>query len=95
MSARSGPVQTARWEAARCSPHDRQHASATPNLPTDLPTDLPTVAFALLHVPLYGWHVVPLDLAVGLVFAGLRLATGSAAAPAVAHSVADLATWWL
>lgn len=54
-----------------------------------------TIAFALMHVPLYGWHVVPLDLAVGLVFAGLRLATGSVIAPAAAHSVADLATWWL
>ena len=54
-----------------------------------------TIAFALMHVPLYGWHVVPLDLAVGLGFAGLRLATGSVVAPAAAHSVADLATWWL
>ena len=54
-----------------------------------------TVAFALLHLPLYGWHVVPLDLAVGLAFAGLRLATGGLAAPAAAHAVADLATWWL
>ena len=54
-----------------------------------------TVAFALMHVPLYGWHVVPLDLAVGLGFAGLRLATGGVTAPAVAHALADLATWWL
>jgi membrane protease YdiL (CAAX protease family) len=54
-----------------------------------------TIAFALMHVPLYGWHVVPLDLAVGLAFAGLRLATGSVVAPAAAHSVANLATWWL
>ena len=54
-----------------------------------------TVAFALLHVPLYGWHVVPLDLAVGLAFAGLRLSTGSIVAPVAAHAVADLATWWL
>ena len=54
-----------------------------------------TVAFALMHVPLYGWHVVPLDLAVGLAFAGLRLATGGVVAPAAAHSTADLATWWL
>ena len=54
-----------------------------------------TVAFALLHVPLYGWHVVPLDLAVGLGLGGLRVATRSFAAPAVAHAVADLATWWL
>jgi membrane protease YdiL (CAAX protease family) len=54
-----------------------------------------TLAFALLHVPLYGWHVVPLDLAVGLVLGGLRVATGGVAAPAAAHAVADLATWWL
>lgn len=54
-----------------------------------------TLAFALMHVPLYGWHVVPLDLAVGFGFAGLRLATGGVAAPAIAHTVADLATWWL
>ncbi len=51
--------------------------------------------FALMHVPLYGWHVVPLDLGVGLWLAGLRLLTGSVAAPAVAHVLADLATWWL
>jgi membrane protease YdiL (CAAX protease family) len=54
-----------------------------------------TIAFALLHVPLYGWHVVPLDLGVGLGFAGLRLLSRGIAAPAVAHAVADLATWWL
>jgi membrane protease YdiL (CAAX protease family) len=54
-----------------------------------------SVVFALMHVPLYGWHVVPLDLGVGLWLAGLRLATGGIAAPAIAHTVADLATWWL
>jgi membrane protease YdiL (CAAX protease family) len=54
-----------------------------------------TLAFALMHVPLYGWHVVPLDLAVGIALGGLRLATGGIAAPAAAHVVADLATWWL
>jgi membrane protease YdiL (CAAX protease family) len=54
---------------------------------------LTSVAFALLHVPLYGWAVVPLDLAVGVCLAGLKLVTGSVAAPAVAHVVADLATW--
>lgn len=56
---------------------------------------LTSVAFALLHVPLYGWQVVPLDLAVGVLFAGLRLVTRGYAAPAAAHAVADLATWWL
>ncbi len=54
-----------------------------------------TAVFALMHVPLYGWHVVPLDVAVGVGLAGLRVATGSIAAPVAAHAVADLATWWL
>ncbi len=54
-----------------------------------------SVAFALIHVPLYGWHVVPLDLGVGVWFAGLRLVSGRVAAPAIAHAIADLATWWL
>ncbi len=54
-----------------------------------------TVLFALMHVPLYGWHVVPLDLGVGLWLAGLRLATGGVVAPGIAHALADLATWWL
>ncbi len=56
---------------------------------------LTSVAFALIHVPLYGWHVVPLDLGVGVWFAGLRLVSGRVAAPAIAHALADLATWWL
>ncbi|MGZ6214220.1 MAG: CPBP family intramembrane glutamic endopeptidase [Candidatus Limnocylindria bacterium] len=54
-----------------------------------------SVAFALMHVPLYGWQVVPLDLGVGIFLAGLRLATGGIAAPTVAHLLADLSTWWL
>jgi membrane protease YdiL (CAAX protease family) len=53
------------------------------------------VCFALLHVPLYGWHVVPLDLAVGLVLGGLRQGTGTPAAPAVTHVGADLVGWFL
>ena len=54
-----------------------------------------SLAFALIHVPLYGWHVVPLDLGVGVWLAGLRLASGGVAAPAIAHALADLATWWM
>jgi membrane protease YdiL (CAAX protease family) len=54
-----------------------------------------TVAFALLHVPLYGWYALPLDLAVGLLLGGLRMIAGGWTAPAVAHTVADLAGWWL
>jgi membrane protease YdiL (CAAX protease family) len=52
------------------------------------------LAFALLHVPLYGWYVVPLDLAVGLLLGALRLLTGTWTAPAVAHTGADLIGWW-
>jgi membrane protease YdiL (CAAX protease family) len=51
--------------------------------------------FALMHVPTYGWAVVPLDIGVGIWLAGLRILSGGIAAPAVAHFVADLATWWL
>jgi len=51
--------------------------------------------FALLHVPLYGWQVVPLDLGVGILLGGLRVATGGVLAPALAHGLADLAAWWL
>jgi len=54
-----------------------------------------SAAFALMHVPLYGWGVVPLDFGVGLWLAGLRLVSGGIAAPALAHALADLATWWL
>lgn len=54
-----------------------------------------SAAFALLHVPLYGWHVVPLDVAVGIWLAGLRLVGRGIAAPTIAHVIADVATWWL
>jgi membrane protease YdiL (CAAX protease family) len=54
-----------------------------------------SLVFALIHVPLYGWHVVPLDLGVGLILGGLRVLTGGVTAPASAHVIADLATWWL
>jgi membrane protease YdiL (CAAX protease family) len=53
------------------------------------------VVFALLHVPLYGWHVVPLDLAVGVLLGELRRVSGTPAAPAVTHVGADLAAWFL
>jgi membrane protease YdiL (CAAX protease family) len=53
------------------------------------------LAFALLHVPMYGWGAVPLDLAVGVVLGGLRLEAGTAAAPVVTHVGADLVGWFL
>jgi membrane protease YdiL (CAAX protease family) len=54
-----------------------------------------TVAFALLHVPLYGWSVLVLDLAVGLLLGALRMLSSGWGAAAVAHCLADLAGWWL
>lgn len=56
---------------------------------------LGAVCFALLHVPLYGWHVVPLDLAVGLVLGGLRVEAGTPTAPFVAHLGADAVGWFV
>jgi membrane protease YdiL (CAAX protease family) len=54
-----------------------------------------SLLFALLHVPLYGWHVVPLDVAVGVWFSVLRLVSGSYLTSAFAHITADLLGWWL
>jgi membrane protease YdiL (CAAX protease family) len=62
---------------------------------TDAAIVVAAVAFAVLHVPLYGWHVVPVDLAVGLVLGVARVAGGSWTSAAVAHVLADLAGWWL
>ena len=53
------------------------------------------VAFAALHIPLYGWRAVPLDLAVGLALGALRVVSGTWTAPAIAHAGADLIGWWL
>lgn len=61
----------------------------------DVAVVVAAVAFAALHVPLYGWHAVPLDLAVGLVLGAARLLAGTWTAPAIAHVGADLAGWWL
>lgn len=53
------------------------------------------VAFALLHIPLYGWSAIPLDFVVGLWLGSLRAVTGIFWAPATAHILADLFAWWL
>lgn len=53
------------------------------------------VAFGLMHVPFYGWRALPLDLAVGLLLGAVRLVSGTWTAPAIAHTTADLAGWWL
>ncbi|HEY8739275.1 MAG TPA: CPBP family intramembrane glutamic endopeptidase, partial [Candidatus Dormibacteraeota bacterium] len=51
--------------------------------------------FAAIHVPAYGPAAIPLDLGVGILLGWLRQRTGSTAACAVAHVVADLGAWWL
>ena len=56
---------------------------------------LTSIVFGLIHVPLYGWGALPLDLAAGVLLGGLRLVSGGVTAPAVAHVLADLAGGWL
>jgi len=54
-----------------------------------------TVVFAVLHIPLYGVRVLPVDLAVGVVLGGARIWSGRATAPVIVHVVADVAGWWI
>jgi membrane protease YdiL (CAAX protease family) len=46
--------------------------------------------FAVVHVTVYGFWVLPLDLAAGLLLSWQRWATGSWRAPAITHVVANL-----
>ena len=46
--------------------------------------------FAVVHVSVYGFWVVPIDLGAGLLLSWQRWATGSWAAPAVTHVLANL-----
>lgn len=48
------------------------------------------VAFAVVHVPVHGWAVVPIDLAAGLVLGWQRWASGGWTAAAVTHAVANV-----
>lgn len=47
-------------------------------------------AFALVHVPIYGWKVAGIDLAAGVLFGWQRWATGSWTSPAVTHAFANV-----
>jgi hypothetical protein len=49
-----------------------------------------TLLFAAVHVSIYGFWVLPLDLAAGLLLGWQRATTGSWAAPAITHVVANL-----
>jgi len=48
------------------------------------------LAFALIHVPLYGWAVLPVDLGAGLLLSWQRWASGTWTVPAATHAVANL-----
>jgi membrane protease YdiL (CAAX protease family) len=49
-----------------------------------------SVLFAIAHVTVYGWWVLPLDLAAGLILSWQRWASGSWAVPAATHIAANL-----
>jgi membrane protease YdiL (CAAX protease family) len=49
------------------------------------------LAFALVHVPLYGVAAFPVDLGAGLLLSWQRWASGTWAVPAATHAVANLA----
>lgn len=47
------------------------------------------VAFALAHVTVWGWWVLPLDLAAGLILSWQRAASGRWSVPAASHVLAN------
>ena len=48
------------------------------------------VLFAVIHVPVYGAAVIPLDIGAGLVLGWQRYATGTWTSSAVTHTIANL-----
>ena len=48
------------------------------------------VLFALVHVSIYGFWILPLDLAAGVLFGWQRAVSGSCTTPAITHMVANL-----
>lgn len=49
-----------------------------------------SVSFAIVHVTVWGWRAVPVDVAAGVLLGWQRLATGSWTAPAVTHAAANV-----
>lgn len=49
-----------------------------------------SLAFALAHVPGYGWPAFPLNLGAGLIFGWQRWVTGGWSAPAASHALANV-----
>jgi membrane protease YdiL (CAAX protease family) len=48
-----------------------------------------SLLFAVAHVTVYGWWVLPLDLAAGLILSWQRWASGTWAVPALTHVIAN------
>lgn len=48
------------------------------------------VLFAVMHLPLYGWTIFPVDLGAGLLFGWQRWASGTWRVPAATHTVANV-----
>jgi membrane protease YdiL (CAAX protease family) len=49
-----------------------------------------SIAFALVHVTLWGWRAVPVDLAAGALFGWQRWTTASWTAAGVTHAAANV-----
>lgn len=49
-----------------------------------------TLLFALAHVTVYGWWVLPIDLGAGLIFSWQRWASGRWSVPAATHVLANV-----
>ena len=60
-----------------------------------LATGVSALAFALAHVPVYGWGSLGIAVSAGLVLGWLRWWSGSLVLPGLVHVVADLAILWL
>jgi membrane protease YdiL (CAAX protease family) len=58
-------------------------------------TAVTAVAFALIHVPAYGFASLPVATCAGLLFGWLRWWCRSLAGPWLVHSIADLSLLWL
>jgi membrane protease YdiL (CAAX protease family) len=48
------------------------------------------LAFAAIHLPLYGWSAFPVDLGAGLLFSWQRAASGTCTTPCATHALANL-----
>jgi membrane protease YdiL (CAAX protease family) len=60
-----------------------------------LATGVSALAFALAHVPVYGWGSLGVAVCAGLLLGWLRWWSGSLVVPGLVHLLADLAILWL